>query len=76
MATIIEVQDSKVEHLSEYAEKVMKYGKKMMECLEDLSEKGSYSERYGKGGRYSNRYGNRYGSDMRRDEEEDYGRYY
>lgn len=77
MATIIEVQDSKVENLSEYAEKVMKYGKKMMECLEDLSEKGSFSERYGKrysDDRYSNRYGNRYGSDMRRDEE--YGRYY
>lgn len=76
MATIIEVQDSKVEHLSEYAEKVMKYGKKMMECLEDMSEKGSYSERYG------NRYGNRYGSDrygMRHPgkyEEEDYPRYY
>lgn len=71
MATIIEVQDSKVENLSEYAEKVMKYGKKMMECLEDIGEKGSFSERYG---RRDDRYGNRYGSDMRRDDE--YGRYY
>jgi hypothetical protein len=38
MATIIEVQDSKIEHLTEYAEKVAKYGKKMMECLEEVSK--------------------------------------
>jgi hypothetical protein len=75
MATIIEVQDSKVEHLAEYAEKVMKYGKKMMECLEEMSEKGSYSDRYR--GSYSDRYGNRYGSEKHKPErDEEYGRYY
>ena len=35
MATIIEIQDSKFEHLSGYAEKVVKYGKKLMECLSE-----------------------------------------
>lgn len=74
MATIIEVQDSKIEHLSEYVEKVMKYGKKLMECLDEIDSKGGYSERYGNRGRY----GMRYGSDrkMNRFEEEDYSRYY
>lgn len=74
MATIIEVQDSKIEHLSEYADKVMKYGKKLMECLDEIGSKGDYSERYGNRGRY----GMRYGSDhkMNRFEEEEYPRYY
>lgn len=43
MARIVEVDDKK--HLAEYAEKVVKYGKKLLECLE---ESESYSERYGK----------------------------
>ena len=30
MATIIEVQDSKLDHISEYAEKVVKYGKHLL----------------------------------------------
>ena len=41
MATIIEVQDQKIEHLSEYAEKVLKYGGKLMQCLEEISSKTS-----------------------------------
>jgi hypothetical protein len=70
MATIIEVQDSKIEHLTEYAEKVAKYGKKMMECLEEVS-KEQYGDRYG------NRSKGRYGSDrMRREDWEDYPRYF
>ena len=70
MATIIEVQDSKFEHLSEYAEKVAKYGKKLMECLEEVSGE-QYGNRYGNRGRYgSDRYG------MRRHDWEDYPRYY
>ena len=53
MATIIEVQESKLDHISEYAEKVVKYGKHLLECLEEVSEGGSeyYAERYGKGRR-------------------------
>jgi hypothetical protein len=64
MAAIIEVQESKVEHLSEYAEKVMKYGKKMMECLEELNE-GKFGNR-ARGGRYG----------MRERYDEEYPRYY
>lgn len=48
MATIIEIQDSKIEHLSEYAEKVVKYGKHLLECLDEVREGEQYSERYGK----------------------------
>lgn len=67
MATIVEIQNEKIEHLSDYAEKVMKYGKKLMECIEEIDSRGSYSERYG-----SRKYG------MRRShyEDEEYSRYY
>ena len=53
MAPIIEVQDSKIDHLSEYAEKVVKYGKHLLECLDEMSESHGehYAERYGKGRR-------------------------
>ena len=44
MATIIEIQDTKLQNLSEYAEKVLRYGGKLMQCLEDLEEKSSYNE--------------------------------
>lgn len=47
MATVIEIEDKKVEHLSEYAEKVMKYGKKLMQCLEEIEE-SKYGERRGR----------------------------
>lgn len=47
MATIIEVQDSKMQHLSEYAEKVLKYGGKLMQCLEELEIGSKYNEYYG-----------------------------
>ena len=50
MATIIEVHESKIDHLSEYAEKVVKYGKQLLECLDDMTGE-KYDERYGKGRR-------------------------
>lgn len=70
MATIIEMQESKLQHLSEYAEKVLRYGGKLMQCLEDLEGKSKYEEyrgtesrrydkeRYERGdeGRYQSRY--------------------
>ena len=78
MATIIEVQDSKIEHLTEYAEKVAKYGKKLVECLEEVGG-SQYGDRYGNRGGYGMR--GRYGSDrygMRHEdwEEKEYPRYY
>ena len=45
MATIIEIQEGKLQNLAEYAEKVLKYGGKLMQCLEDLEEgKSKYNE--------------------------------
>lgn len=46
MATIIEIQESKFEHLSDCAE----HGKKLMHCLSELESKSGehYMERYGK----------------------------
>ena len=37
---IIKIEESKVDKMSEYAEKMLKYGGKMMQCLEELSEEG------------------------------------
>ena len=44
MATIIEIQDDKMQCLSEYAEKVLRYGGKLMQCIEDLENKSKYNE--------------------------------
>ena len=71
MAAIIEVQECKVAHLSEYAEKVVKYGKQLLECIEDLSGE-KYAERYGKGRRSGYRHDPEW-DDMRKPE---YPRYY
>jgi hypothetical protein len=68
MATIIEIQDTKLQHLSEYAEKVLRYGGKLMQCLEDLEGKSKYNEYHGTDPR-------RYEKD-RWDNERTYPRYY
>ena len=41
---IIKIEESKVDKMSEYCEKMLKAGCKMMQCLEELSE-GGYGER-------------------------------
>lgn len=48
MATIIEIQEGKMQHLTDYAEKVLKYGGKLMQCIEELenSSKSKYNEYY------------------------------
>ena len=61
MATIIEIQENKLENLTECAEKMLRYGGKLMSCLEELSKDKSYSEKRGR--RYIG-------------EEPDYYRYY
>lgn len=61
MATIIEIQESKLENLTECAEKMLRYGGKLMSCLEELSHNKDYNEKYGR--RY-------------REEEPDYHRYF
>lgn len=66
---VIEVHDSKLEHLCEYAEKVVKYGKHLIECLEEMG-----------GEHYEERYGKRHPYGFRHDPEEhmfkEYPRYY
>lgn len=64
MATIIEISDSKFDEMAEHAEKVMRHGKKLMECFEELCESGM-GER---GGYMRGGYGNR------EFDEEDYSR--
>lgn len=71
MATIIEVQEGKIDHISEYAEKVVKYGKQLLECIEDLSGE-KYAERYGKG----RRSGYRHDPEWDRQYDKEYPRYY
>lgn len=44
MATIVEVENSKIEVLSEYLEKMLKYGGKAMSCLERLKEESEEDE--------------------------------
>lgn len=67
------VTESKKEKMSEYAEKMLHYGGKLMQCIENLGdddmgerdedymgERNHYS-RYGQD--YGNRYGNRWADD-------------
>ena len=68
MATIIEIQDSKLQSLSEYAEKVLHYGGKLMQCLEEVEGKSKYHEYRG--------VSYRHGDKERWDEEQYRGRYY
>ncbi len=35
---IIEITESKIEKMSDYAEKMLRYGGKLMQCLEEISE--------------------------------------
>lgn len=66
---IVEITENKVSDLYEYAEKMLKYGGKLMNCIEEMSEEsgmgmrgGGYGNRGGQGGgSYGSRYGNRYG---------------
>lgn len=76
MATIIEIHESKVDHLSECAEKVVKYGKQMLDCIDEISGE-HYSERYGSKRPYGfKQHDPSREDDMRRPYEKHYPRYY
>lgn len=78
---MIEIEDSKVDKMAELAEKMLKYGGKLMSCIEELSEESGMGERggygnRGPGGSMGNRYierdgagGNRTGGYGNRDED-------
>lgn len=68
MATIIEIQETKLHDLTECAEKVLRYGGKLMQCLEDLEGKSKYNEYYGHERKRNEK--------DRWNEEERYNRYY
>ena len=84
---MIEISSEEKDELRDKAKKLLKYGKELYECIEDLAEgsqmgeRGGY-ERYGNrgggggysggsGGGYGNRYGNREDEDW--DDEDDFG---
>ena len=48
MATIIEIKEDKLQHLSDYTEKVLHYGGKLMQCLEALEGGSKYNEYSGR----------------------------
>lgn len=67
---VIKITSEKVDKATEYAEKMLKYGGKLMTCLEEWSEEaGMMGERSGRGG--SGSYGNRYSYGMREQEDWD-----
>lgn len=59
--TVIEINESKFDKMSEYTEKMLKYGGKLMSCLEELGEEHGYGHRGGYGNRYDDEYSSRYG---------------
>ena len=78
---VITIDEGKKEKMSEYAEKMLKYGGKLMQCIESLNEDEDermgerYGERMGRGGNYGARYGERYGErdDDEMEDDEDLG---
>ena len=63
---VITIDEGKKEKMSEYAEKMLNYGGKLMQCIESLNEDEDesmgerYGERMGRGANYGGR-GARYG---------------
>lgn len=58
---MIEVSESKIGKMADYAEKMLRYGGKLMSCI-DTIERGEYGDREGyreDGSSYSSRYGMR-----------------
>lgn len=67
MGYMIEISESKLDKMSELTEKMLKYGGKLMQCIEEMSES---SERMGErhsGGHSSSRFGERYEDDLERE---------
>lgn len=77
MGFMIQIEESKLDKLAENAEKMLKYGGKMMSTIEELCEesgmghRGGYGMRGGQnGGSYGGRYGQGGGSMNYRNDEE------
>lgn len=51
--TIIKVSEDKISHMAECAEKMLRYGGKLMSCLDEMQREGGMGERaYGMGHHY------------------------
>lgn len=56
MAYMIQIEESKMDKMAEYAEKMLKYGGKLMSCIEEMNEEsGMGHRRDSMGGRYADR---------------------
>jgi hypothetical protein len=78
---MVEITEDKIDKATEYAEKMLKYGGKLMQCLSEWQEEGGMDEREGmpymNRNRYGEReeqgrYGNRGGSMGYRDDDDDW----
>lgn len=60
---VVEITNDKIGKMSEYAEKMLRYGGKLMQCIDSMSEESGMHHRGGYGNRYGEPivYGNRYG---------------
>lgn len=63
MALMIQIEESKLDKMSEYTEKMLKYGGKLMSCLSELEEESGMGHR---GGRYGGNMGYRHEDDEMR----------
>lgn len=63
MGFMIQIEESKIDKIAAYAEKMLKIGGKMMQCIEEMDEASGMGHRGGSGmgNRYDERggYGNR-----------------
>lgn len=64
MGFMIQIEESKLDKLAENAEKMLKYGGKMMSAIEEMCEESGMGQRSGgygnRGGQGGGSYGNRY----------------
>ena len=57
---MIEISEHKLDKATDYAEKMLKYGGMLMQCLTEWEDESGYGERSGQGGgSYDSRYGMR-----------------
>ena len=60
MGYVIEISEHKLDKATDYAEKMLKYGGMLMQCLSEWEEEGGYGSRYGERGGQGGGYGSRY----------------
>lgn len=69
---MVEITEDKIDKATEYAEKMLKYGGKLMQCLSEWQEEGGMDEREGMPYMNRNRYNRGGGSMGYRDDDDDW----